>query len=87
LIFLSHNYISGSGRISIKGSKEEDHSLVSRKHLSQKNHFWVWRLETGKLGQKSKACPHCYVTQKKKTEDLKKFKKSKLEDFPNPLRV
>jgi len=84
---LSHNSGSRHARRSIKGSKDLDNHLVSKKNLRQKMAHWIGSQGQAKLVKNSKTCPLCDVTKRKPQTQIKYFFKSKLEDLPNPQRV
>ena len=58
---LWRNFGSWYARKPIKGSKDSDDSLVSKKNSSEKFGSLVWRPGRRKLGQKRKWHPHCDV--------------------------
>jgi len=59
--FLIHNIGSRYARKPIKGSKDSDDILVSKKTLSQKIVSMVWRPGSGKIGYKNeKNTPHLW---------------------------
>jgi len=56
--FFIHNFGYAYARKPVKGSKDVDFCLVSKKNLSQKNGSMGWGLGPGKSGQKNaKALP------------------------------
>jgi len=61
--FLIHNFGSSYARKPIKGSKDSDDNLVSRKNVSQKIGSLVWRPGSGKVGQKDEKTPPLMTTQ------------------------
>jgi len=79
--FSSHiiiNFVSRYARKPIKGSKDLNHSLVSKKNFSQKTARWVGAQRQVNLAKKAKTWPHYDVTHRKpQTQNDKKT-------FPNP---
>jgi len=75
----------------MKGSKDSDDILDSKKNLSQKNGILILGWHPGpevKLTKKAKTCPHYDNTHKKtQTQNEKKNFQSKLEDFKYPLQM
>jgi len=68
---MSHYFGSKYARKPIKGSKDSDHNLVSKKILSQKNGSLGWGPGPGKFGQKTKTCPPYDVTHRKPKSQTK----------------
>jgi len=58
-LFLTHNFSSRYAIKPIKGSKDLDGSLDSKKGLLG------WRPGSGKLGHKDETCPHYDIIQRK----------------------
>jgi len=73
--FLSHNFGSRYATKSTMRSKDTDHSLVSKKRLSQKNGTLGCRPGLGKIDQISKTSPNITA---------RKLFQSELEDLLNP---
>jgi len=61
-LFLSHNFCSVNVGKPIKGSKDSDDSLDSKKNVSHKIARWVSSQGPVKLAENSKTCSHCDVT-------------------------
>ena len=80
--FLSHNFGYRYARKAIKGCKDADHSLVSKKILSQKTARWVGTQGKIKLAKIQK-----HRHRELQTQNWKKNLQPKLEDFLNPWRV
>jgi len=56
--FLWHNFGFRYSRKPIKGYKDSDDCLVSKKNLSEKIGSLDWRLRPRKVGQKKQKYPH-----------------------------
>jgi len=65
--FFRHNLGTRYARKPIKGSKDSDHNLVSKK-TSAKNGSLGWRPGQGKLGKKGKNMPALIVTSPTKNK-------------------
>ena len=72
-MFLSHNFGSRYASKLIKGSKDTDHSLVSKKNLSQKMDHWVGTQGLVKLAKNVKTSSHYNITPRKPKSTTKKF--------------
>jgi len=68
--FLSYKFGPRYASKSIKGSKDADHSLASKKR-KPKNGSLGWRSGPDKLAKNAKTCPYCDVTPRK--PPIKKF--------------
>jgi len=79
---LRHNFGSRYASKPVKGSKDLDDRLDSKKTLSQNNGSLTWRPGSDNLSHKDENMPPL-GRQPKKTQNEKKFK-SKLEDLLNP---
>jgi len=64
-VFFSHNSGSRYARRTIKGFKDADDHLVSKKILNQKNGSLAWRTGPDNCHQNGKTCTHCGVTNRK----------------------
>ena len=83
--FLCHNFGSRYARKSIKGSKDSDNSLVSKKNSSQKIGSLDWRLWPGKVGRKNAKAPPLVTSPRGVPRPEKNFFfQSELEDLLNP---
>jgi len=72
--FLSHNSGSRHGRRSIKGSKDADDHLVSKKNWVKTVAFWIGAQGRVKLVKNAKTSRNCCVTNRKpQTQNEKKF--------------
>jgi len=59
---LGYQFRSRYARKPIKGSKDSDDNLVSKKTLSQKIGSLLWRPGSGKVGQKDEKAPLLVTT-------------------------
>ena len=75
---LADNFGSRNARKSIKGSKDADHSLVSKKCSLD------WRLGPGKDGQKNATPPHLWLPPREPQTQNENIFLSQLEDLLNP---
>ena len=84
--FLIDDFDSKYARKAIKSSKDDDHSLVSKKKLEPKNGSSVWRPGPGKVSQKiAKTCPHYDFTHREPQIHNKNLVfQSQLEDLLSP---
>ena len=57
--------------MSVKGSKDADVRLVSKKSLKQKRAHWIGAQSQVKLVKNSKTCPLCEVTKRKLQTQIK----------------
>jgi len=80
--FLIHNFGSRYARKPIKGSKDSDDSLISKKKHERKNWPLDWHLRPGKVGQPPPLVTPPQEKPKPKTENF--FFQSKLDVLPNP---
>jgi len=84
--FLWHNFVSRYARKPIKGSKDSDNSLLSKRNLIEKIASLDWCPGPRKVGQKTKMTPPLVSSPpenpKPKTKTF--FCQSQLEDLLNP---
>jgi len=71
--FLRHNFGSRYAIKSIKGSKDADHSLVSKKRLSKKMTHWVGAQGQVKLAKTAKTSPIMTLPRKTPNPKRKSF--------------
>ena len=80
-----HNFGSRYARKPIKGSKDSDDSLVSKKNWSEKIGSLDWHLGPGEGAKNTPTCDA--PAREPQIQNQKKLFQLKLEDLPNPQMV